>query len=71
MVTPTRCGCLQARDLSRLIEFYRVWAHSLFPNYKFADFIDVAEKLCRSRRCKVWRLHGEGVLDAISDAVLV
>ncbi|KAJ3343120.1 chromosome segregation in meiosis- protein [Gonapodya sp. JEL0774] len=47
------------RDLSRLMDFYQIWAHGLYPKFTFADAAERIEKVCHERRMKVhaeeWR----------------
>lgn len=56
----TRSLRFQFEDLPKLMEFYQIWAHELFPRLSFDAFIDRAEKVCSERRVKVhleqWRL---------------
>ncbi|KAK9469443.1 replication fork protection component Swi3-domain-containing protein [Lipomyces arxii] len=43
------------RDLGRLLQCYRQWAHALFPKAQFANFLAQTEKLGRSGPLKVAR----------------
>ncbi len=40
----------EAEDLAKLIQFYQLWAHQLFPRLQFDAIVERVEKLCRSRR---------------------
>ncbi|KAG2176746.1 hypothetical protein INT44_007410 [Umbelopsis vinacea] len=46
-------------DLKRIMEFYQMWAHSLYPRLNMKDFSDRVVKVCSKRQCKetlnVWR----------------
>ncbi|KAJ1975030.1 chromosome segregation in meiosis- protein [Dimargaris verticillata] len=43
----------EAQDLAKLMQFYRLWAHQLFPKLQFAEFICEAEKVCSQKRLRV------------------
>jgi hypothetical protein len=43
----------QTEDLQKLVRFYQSWARTVFPNLRFADFVQRAQKLCRERRMRV------------------
>ncbi|KAJ1976466.1 chromosome segregation in meiosis- protein [Dimargaris xerosporica] len=43
----------EAQDLAKLMQFYRLWAHHLFPKLQFAEFIREAEKVCSQKRLRV------------------
>ncbi|KAJ1649677.1 chromosome segregation in meiosis- protein [Dispira simplex] len=49
----------EAADLAKLMQFYRLWAHQLFPKLAFPEFIVQAEKVCTQKRLQVhldeWR----------------
>ncbi|KZV69501.1 Swi3-domain-containing protein [Peniophora sp. CONT] len=40
----------EAKDLDRVMELYRMWAHRMWPKDKFKDTVQRVEKLCHSRR---------------------
>ncbi|KAG2181112.1 hypothetical protein INT43_008694 [Umbelopsis isabellina] len=47
-------------DLKRIMEFYQIWAHSLYPRLNMKDFSERVVKVCSSQKqCKealnVWR----------------
>ncbi|TPX66029.1 hypothetical protein SpCBS45565_g04747 [Spizellomyces sp. 'palustris'] len=44
----------ETENLRKLIAFYQIWAHNLFPKLKFASFIERTEKVCRERRMKIF-----------------
>lgn len=46
----------QAKDLDRVMELYRMWAHRMWPKDKFKETVQRVEKLCHSRRMHV-RIH--------------
>ncbi|RUS25653.1 hypothetical protein BC938DRAFT_471839 [Jimgerdemannia flammicorona] len=43
----------EAKDLRKLMNFYQIWAHALYPRVQFRDFVRKAEKTCREKRCRV------------------
>ncbi|KAJ1659548.1 chromosome segregation in meiosis- protein [Dispira simplex] len=49
----------EAADLAKLMQFYRLWAHQLFPKLAFPEFIVQSEKVCTQKRLRVhldeWR----------------
>ncbi|KAJ1968881.1 chromosome segregation in meiosis- protein [Dispira parvispora] len=49
----------EAADLAKLMQFYQLWAHRLFPKLAFPEFIAQAEKVCTQKRLRVhldeWR----------------
>lgn len=40
-------------DLEKLLSFFQLWGHNLFPKLKFKSFVDRAEKLCKEKRTRV------------------
>ncbi|VDB83037.1 unnamed protein product [Peniophora sp. CBMAI 1063] len=40
----------EAKDLDRVMELYRMWAHRMWPKDKFKDTVQRVEKLCHSKR---------------------
>ncbi|KAI8380890.1 replication fork protection component Swi3-domain-containing protein [Radiomyces spectabilis] len=40
-------------DLRKLMEFYQMWAHKLYPRLRYKDFVEKAYKACTHARCKV------------------
>ncbi|KAJ1922532.1 chromosome segregation in meiosis- protein [Tieghemiomyces parasiticus] len=42
----------EASDLARLMQFYQVWAHRLYPKLTFPEFIAETEKQCSQKRMK-------------------
>ncbi|KAI8902935.1 replication fork protection component Swi3-domain-containing protein [Globomyces pollinis-pini] len=45
----------EVQDLESLLSIIQNWGHELFPNLKLYDLICNTEKLCRSRRIRVYR----------------
>ncbi|KAJ3295633.1 hypothetical protein HK104_002438 [Borealophlyctis nickersoniae] len=41
-------------DLEKLMTFYNIWAHNLFPKMNFQDFVQKTEKVCRERRVRIF-----------------
>ncbi|KAI9094890.1 replication fork protection component Swi3-domain-containing protein [Phlyctochytrium arcticum] len=41
-------------DLQKLMAFYQIWAHRLFPKLQFNSFITRAEKVCREKRLRIF-----------------
>lgn len=39
-------------NLQRLMLFYQIWAHELYPKIKFNSFINRTEKLCKEKRMR-------------------
>ncbi|KAI9218386.1 replication fork protection component Swi3-domain-containing protein [Blastocladiella britannica] len=42
----------EAVNLARLIDFYKTWAHGVFPAYPFERFVDRSMRLCRTKGMK-------------------
>lgn len=45
----------EREDLTRILNFYQLWAHRLFPRAKFDDFIPMARKTGKKSRIKQLR----------------
>jgi replication fork protection complex subunit Csm3/Swi3 len=43
----------EASDLEKLLSFFQLWGHNLFPKLKFKSFVDRAEKICKEKRTRV------------------
>ena len=37
-------------DLKKLLSYYQLWAHKMFPKTQFSDTIEKVEKICHQRR---------------------
>ena len=44
----------ERKDLDKLLAFYQIWGHELFPKLKFKSFIQRTESLCKEKRLKVF-----------------
>jgi hypothetical protein len=44
----------EAADLEKLLSFFQLWGHNLFPKLKFKSFVDRTEKICKEKRTRVW-----------------
>lgn len=44
----------KTKNIKDLMKIIQVWGHELYPRYTTHDFIINCEKLCRSRRMKVF-----------------
>ncbi|KAJ3177087.1 hypothetical protein HDU85_006013 [Gaertneriomyces sp. JEL0708] len=42
------------KNLQKLLTFYQIWGHSLYPKLNFQTFIEQTEKKCHERRLKVF-----------------
>ena len=40
-------------DLEKLLSFFQLWGHNLFPKLKFKSFVDRTEKICKEKRTRV------------------
>ncbi|RPA87163.1 Swi3-domain-containing protein [Ascobolus immersus RN42] len=45
------------KDCAKLLAFYQLWAHDLFPKAKFRDTLSMIEKLGHNRRIQVARTY--------------
>ncbi|ODQ68045.1 Swi3-domain-containing protein [Nadsonia fulvescens var. elongata DSM 6958] len=43
------------RDLSKILEFYKLWSHKLYPKATFKDFVQISEKIGKTTRMKMYR----------------
>ena len=44
----------EQEDLDKLLNFFQLWGHDLFPKLKFQSFIDRTEKICKEKRLRVF-----------------
>ncbi|KAI8816209.1 replication fork protection component Swi3-domain-containing protein [Fimicolochytrium jonesii] len=44
----------EAANLQKLMTYYQIWAHGLFPKLQFEAFINKAETVCRERRMRIF-----------------
>ncbi|TIC20606.1 Swi3-domain-containing protein [Wallemia mellicola] len=40
----------EIEDLKKLLSYYQLWAHKMFPKTQFSDTIEKVEKMCHQRR---------------------
>ncbi|KAJ3129083.1 hypothetical protein HK098_002675 [Nowakowskiella sp. JEL0407] len=40
----------EAEDLKKLISFYQIWAHNLYPSLAFESVVEKTEKVCRTQK---------------------
>ncbi|KAI9595457.1 replication fork protection component Swi3-domain-containing protein [Syncephalis fuscata] len=40
-------------DLKKILRFYEMWAHKLYPRYGFREFVMRAEKVCHHKRMQM------------------
>lgn len=45
----------ELKDLSKILQFYQLWAHKLYPKANFSDFIGLARSVGQRKRMRVWR----------------
>lgn len=45
----------ELKDLTRILQFYQLWTHKLYPKANFADFISLARNVGKRKRMRVWR----------------
>ncbi|KAJ1543219.1 tRNA-splicing endonuclease subunit [Cladochytrium tenue] len=43
----------ELRDLTKILEVYQLWGHSLYPSAQFHELVDMTGKLCHEKRMKV------------------
>lgn len=43
----------EAKDLRKLLDYYQIWAHGMFPKANFRDAAIRVEKVCHERRLRV------------------
>ncbi|KAI0035102.1 replication fork protection component Swi3-domain-containing protein [Vararia minispora EC-137] len=57
----------ETKDLDRVIEIYRFWAHRMWPKDRFVDTAQRVERLCHSRRMhvalSVWQDEAKGLVN--------
>ncbi|KAJ3374776.1 chromosome segregation in meiosis- protein [Allomyces arbusculus] len=46
----------EVKNLDKLVQFYKVWAHRVFPRYPFDRFVERSMRLARTKRVKA-HLH--------------
>ncbi|KNE68821.1 hypothetical protein AMAG_13460 [Allomyces macrogynus ATCC 38327] len=46
----------EVKNLDKLVQFYKVWAHRVFPRYPFDRFVERSMRLARTKRIKA-HLH--------------
>lgn len=62
----------EREDLNNIMKRLEHWAHRLYPNYKFDDFIGVAEKLGRKKQMQTHMYrYRQGLLDVTPNPDLV
>ncbi|KAI8912099.1 replication fork protection component Swi3-domain-containing protein [Powellomyces hirtus] len=44
----------EAADLQKLMTYYQIWGHGLFPKLKFESFVEKTESVCRQKRMKIF-----------------
>ncbi|KAI8049488.1 replication fork protection component Swi3-domain-containing protein [Syncephalis plumigaleata] len=64
----------RAQDLKKILRFYEMWAHRLYPRYGFREFTLRAEKICHSRRMQIhlqtWQAEARGAVANESDMTM-
>jgi len=45
----------EMRDLRKLVEYYTLWAHGLYPRANFQDFLTITEKMGHTKRMQMAR----------------
>jgi hypothetical protein len=43
----------EAEDLAKLMRYYQLWAHNLYPRLRYQDFVSRVVKVTPKKRCKV------------------
>ena len=44
----------EQQDLDKLLNFFQIWGHELFPKLKFQSFVERTEKICKEKRLRVF-----------------
>ncbi|KAI9365507.1 replication fork protection component Swi3-domain-containing protein [Zopfochytrium polystomum] len=40
-------------NLTKILEVYQIWGHTLYPSARFEEFVTMTEKLCHKNRMKI------------------
>ena len=59
----------EREDLDKLLNFYQIWGHDLFPKLQFKSFVEKLERVCKEKRLRA-SFEGISNLQVFHSAVI-